>query len=148
LNHEGHEGHEEHEEKDMRLKVPSDLPEDLEELIRAVIGAAIEVHRHLGPGFIESIYEQSLCHELSLRGIKFERQKEIVVNYKGLRISGQRLDILVEGRLILELKSVEEIAPIHVAQLVSYLKSNRLRAGLLINFNVQQLKSGIHRVVV
>jgi GxxExxY protein len=132
----------------MRLKVASDLREDLEELICTVIGAAIEVHRHLGPGFIETIYEQSLCHELSLRGVKFERQKEIIINYKGLKMPGQRLDILVEGRLILELKSVEEIAPIHVAQLISYLKSTKLRAGLLINFNVQQLKSGIHRVVV
>jgi GxxExxY protein len=132
----------------MRMKIASDLPEELEELIRTVIGAAIEVHRHLGPGFIESIYEPSLSHELSLRGIKFERQKSIIINYKGLKISGQRLDILVEGQLILELKSVEEIAPIHVAQLISYLRSTKLRAGLLINFNVQQLKSGIHRVVV
>jgi GxxExxY protein len=132
----------------MRMKVASDLPEELEALIRSVIGAAIEVHRHLGPGFVESIYEQALCHELSLRGVKFERQKEIIITYKGLKISGQRLDILVEGKLILELKSVEQVVAIHVAQLISYLKSTGLRAGLLINFNVQQLKSGIHRVVV
>jgi GxxExxY protein len=130
------------------MKVTSNLPEELEELIRNVIGAAIEVHRHMGPGFIESIYEQALCHELNLRKIKFERQKEIVITYKGFKMSGQRLDILVAGQLILELKSVEQVMPIHVAQLISYLKSTGLRAGLLINFNVQQLKSGIHRVVV
>jgi GxxExxY protein len=132
----------------MSLKVKSDLPKDLEELMHNMIGAAIEVHRHLGPGFIESIYEQALCHELSLRGIKFERQKEIVITYKGFKMAGQRLDILVEGKLILELKSVEQIVPIHIAQLISYLKSTGLRAGLLINFNVQQLRSGIKRVIV
>jgi GxxExxY protein len=132
----------------MKMKVASNLPEELEELIRTVIGAAIEVHRHLGAGFIEGIYEQALCHELNLRGITFERQKEITIVYKGLKMSGQRLDILVEAQLILELKAVEQIMPLHVAQLISYLKSTGLRAGLLINFNVQQLKSGIHRVVV
>lgn len=132
----------------MKMRIESPLPEDLEDLIRRVIGAAIEVHRHLGPGFLESICEQALCHELELRSVAFERQKEIVVSYKALEMRGQRLDLLVAGKLIVELKSVEQLAPIHTAQVLSYLKSTKLNAGLLINFNVWQLKDGLRRVVV
>lgn len=132
----------------MRLKVESDLPDDQEELIRQTIGAAIEVHRLLGPGFLESIYEQALCHELSMRGIAYERQKEIIVPYKNVHLTGQRLDILVAKKLILELKAVEQIIPIHEAQLLSYLKSTGLRAGLIINFNVRRVKDGIRRMVL
>jgi GxxExxY protein len=130
----------------MKMRIDSDLPPELEALIQRVIGAAIEVHRHLGPGFIEGIYEQALCHELYLRGIAFERQKVIVVSYKGMTLPGQRLDILVEDRLILELKSVEEIAPLHIAQVASYVKATGLKIGLIINFNVKQLRDGIKRV--
>jgi GxxExxY protein len=132
----------------MKMRLETDLPEDLEELIRKVIGAAIDVHRQLGPGFIESIYEQALCYELDLREIKYERQKEIVIPYKQIKLIGQRLDMLVEGQILLELKAIEQIAPIHEAQLLSYLKSTGLRAGLIINFNVKQLKYGIKRIVV
>ena len=123
------------------------MPADLEELISSVIGAAIEVHRHLGPGFLESIYEQALCFELIERDISFERQKEIAVPYKGNRLTGQRLDLLVGARLVVELKAVEQILPIHEAQTLSYLKALGLRAGLLLNFNVKQLKYGIKRLV-
>lgn len=130
----------------MPLRIESSLPEELEDLIRRVIGAAIEVHRHLGTGFLESIYERALCLQFQLRNIRFENQKEIAVPYKTFSISGQRLDLLVEGILILELKAVDAIAPIHEAQLLSYPKSTGLRAGLLINFNVQQLKMGIKRL--
>lgn len=132
----------------MALRVPTNLPPDLETLITRVIGAAIEVHRQLGPGFLESVYERTLCHELDLRGIRYEWQKEITVHYKELMIPGQRLDLLVDERLIVELKAVEELAPIHQAQVLSYLKSTGLRAGLLINFNVELLKSGIRRLVL
>lgn len=132
----------------MPLRIESSLPQELEELTGRVIGAAIEVHRHLGPGFLESIYEKALCFEFQLRNIRFENQKEITVPYKTFSLSGQRLDLLVEGLLILELKAVDAIAPIHEAQLLSYLKSTGLRAGLLINFNVQQLKMGIRRMVL
>ncbi|MHC5038390.1 MAG: GxxExxY protein [Planctomycetota bacterium] len=129
------------------MRIDSPLPEDLEDLIQKVIGAAIEVLKNLGPGFLESVYERALCHELEIQNIRFERQKEISIEYKGLEIAGHRIDILIGERLILELKAVEEIAPIHEAQLLSYLKSTELRAGLIINFNVRKLKDGIRRMV-
>ncbi len=132
----------------MKMKLDSNLPDDLETLVRNVIGAAIEVHRHLGPGFLENIYEQALCYELSTRGITFERQKEIVVPYKNIAISGQRLDIVVEGQVIVELKTVEQLLPLHEAQILSYLKSTGMKVGLLMNFNVKQLKTGIKRMVM
>jgi len=123
------------------------IPEDDEELARKVIGAAIEVHRALGPGFLESIYQRALCHELTLLAIPFECKKEILVPYKGIQIPGQRLDVLIAGRIILELKTVEAFAPIHQAQLISYLKATGLRLGFLINFKVQVLKDGIKRII-
>jgi GxxExxY protein len=123
------------------------IPEEDEELARRVIGAAIEVHRLLGPGFLESIYRQALCHELSLQGIPFEYEKELLVLYKDIQIPGQRFDILVAGRIVLELKTVETIAPIHQAQLLSYLKATGLRLGFVINFKVLVLKDGIKRLV-
>ena len=132
----------------MKMKLESNLPNELETLVRNVIGAAIEVHRHLGPGFLENIYEQALCYELSTRGITFERQKEIVVPYKNISISGQRLDIVVEGQVIVELKTVEQLLPLHEAQILSYLKSTGMKVGLLMNFNVKQLKTGIKRMVM
>jgi GxxExxY protein len=123
------------------------IPDADEELARRVIGAAIEVHRLLGPGFLESIYRRALCHELSLQGIPFEYEKELVVAYKDIQIPGQRFDVLVSGRILLELKTVEAFAPIHQAQLLSYLKATGLRLGFLINFKVLVLKDGIKRLV-
>jgi len=123
------------------------IPAEDEELAHQIIGAAIEVHRVLGPGFLESIYERALCHELTLRGVPFQRQTDLIVRYKDLDIPGQRLDLLVGGRVIIDLKTVESFAPIHVAQLLSYLKTTGLRLGLLINFRVLVLKDGIERVV-
>ena len=105
------------------------------------------MHRLLGPGFLESVYERALAYELQLRGLDVERQKDILVPYKDIRIEGQRLDILVGWRVIVELKAVEAIAPIHQAQLLSYLKATGPRLGLLINFNVMVLKDGIKRRV-
>jgi GxxExxY protein len=119
----------------------------VDELARAVIGAAIEVHRQLGPGFLESVYEEALCVELATGEIAFERQKEISVIYKGLQIGRQRIDLLVGQALIVELKTVEELAEIHKTQMISYLKATNLLLGLLINFNVPVLKNGIQRVV-
>jgi GxxExxY protein len=123
------------------------IPAEDEELARKVIGAAIEVHRLLGPGFLESIYRRALCHELSLLGIPYEEEKPILVPYKDIRTPGQKLDILVSSRIILELKTVEEFAPIHLAQLISYLKATGLRLGFLINFKTEVLKNGLKRVV-
>ena len=119
------------------------------ELTHQIIGAAIEVHRLLGPGLLESTYEECLCHELCQREIPFERQKPVPVVYKGVKLDcGYRLDLLVAGRIILELKSVESLAPIHDSVLITYLKLSGHRIGLLINFNVQILKKGIRRLVV
>jgi GxxExxY protein len=123
------------------------IPEEEEELARRVLGAAIEVHRLLAPGFLESIYRRALCHELSLRGLPFEFEQELLVPYKSIQIPGQRFDILVAGRILLELKTVEALAPIHQAQLLSYLKATGLRLGFLINFKGLVLKDGIKRLV-
>ena len=123
------------------------IPQQDEEIAKAVIGAAIEVHRELGPGFLENVYRKALAYELSLRGLAVEQEKTILVPYKDIQIPGQRLDLLVGGRLIVELKCVEEFAPIHQAQLLSYLKATGLRLGLLVNFKTQALKDGIQRMV-
>lgn len=123
------------------------IPEQDEVLAKKIIGAAIEVHRELGPGFLESIYRKAMAYELSLQRIQVEEEKEIYVPYKDTQIPGQRLDLRVGGRVIVELKCVEEFAPIHQAQLISYLKCTQLRLGLLINFKTQRLKDGIQRIV-
>jgi len=120
---------------------------DINDLTREVISAAIEVHKTLGPGLLESAYEQCLCHEFDLRGISYERQKELPVEYKGVKLDcGYRLDVLVENRLIVELKACESLEKIHEAQLLTYLKLTNIRIGLLINFNVPVLKDGIKRI--
>ncbi|MGE5254756.1 MAG: GxxExxY protein [Planctomycetaceae bacterium] len=120
---------------------------DINSLTSSVIAAAIEVHKTLGPGLLESTYEECLCHELGLREISFERQKELPIEYKGIRLDcGYRLDIIVESQLILELKACESLLPIHQAQLLTYLKLTGLKVGLLINFNVPILKDGIKRI--
>ncbi len=114
-----------------------------------VIGCAIEVHRHLGPGLLESTYEQCLAHELSLKAIKFKLQHPLPVIYKDTHLDcGYRIDLLVENDLILELKSVEALKGIHEAQLLTYMKLACVRKGLLINFNVKKLKDGIRRFVL
>jgi len=115
---------------------------------REIIGAAIEVHRHLGAGLLESACEECLCKELEIRDIVFKRQKPLAVVYKGITLDcGYKLDIVVEGKVILELKSVNKIEPIHEAQLLTYLKLTDFKLGILINFNVPILKDGIKRIV-
>ena len=121
---------------------------DINEISRNVIGAAIDVHRELGPGLLESAYESCLCHELTLRGIKYARQNAISVKYKGVSLEcGYRMDLLVEDKIVVELKSIDKFLPIHEAQLISYLKLSNCAVGLLINFNVLILKHGIKRKV-
>ena len=113
-----------------------------------VIGAAIEVHRQLGPGLLESAYKECLAREFLIRGINFEKEKPLPVEYKGVKLEcGYRLDFLVEKLIVLEIKAVEAIAPIHEAQLVTYLKLGGWHLGLLINFNVLILKDGIRRKI-
>ena len=115
-------------------------------LTHAVIGAAIEVHRVLGPGLLESIYEEALCHEFSLRGIRFERQKAVEVRYKDISIKGQRLDLLVEDSLIVEIKSLGTLPAVAMSQVLSYLRATGLHRALLINFGERLLKDGINRI--
>jgi len=115
----------------------------------AVIGAAIEVHRHLGPGLLESGYEACLCRELELRQISFEQQKPLPLKYKGQSVDcGYRLDLVVEGLVVVEVKAVDALLPIHEAQLLTYLRLTGLRLGLLLNFNVPILAQGIRRIVL
>ena len=122
---------------------------ELNRVTSDVIGAAIEVHRQLGPGLLESSYRECLCRELVLRSIPFEREKPLPLTYKGIHLGcGYRLDLLVSGSIVVEVKSVEVLAPIHDAQLITYLRIGGCRVGLLINFNVAVLKSGIHRRIL
>ena len=122
--------------------------EEIDSLSNKIIGAAIEVHRLLGPGLLESAYEECLSKELDIRGIKVKRQVILPIEYKGIKIeSAYRLNLLVEDKIILELKSVAAIEPIHESQLLTYLKLTKLWLGLVINFNVPLLKDGIKRIV-
>jgi len=117
-----------------------------EDLTREIIGAAIEVHKTVGPGLLEGVYEECLCHELQIRKLNFERQKPIPLVYKDAKLDcGYRLDLLVEGRIVVELKSVDGLGPIHEAIVLTYLKLSGHHLGLLINFNVTLLKDGIKR---
>jgi GxxExxY protein len=120
-----------------------------DELSRKIIGAAIEVHRHLGPGLLEEAYEECLCRELELRGIPFQRQFPVNIEYKGVTLdSAYRIDVLVADLVLIECKAVDKLAPIHDAQLLTYLRLYRRWLGLLINFNVPVLKDGIQRRVL
>jgi len=113
-----------------------------------IIGAAIEVHRQLGPGFLESVYEDALCIEFEMRGIKYKRQVGIDIGYKGKTIKGQRLDLLVEDMVIVENKAVAKILEVHEMVLISYLKATKLRIGLIINFHETILTKGIKRILL
>ena len=120
-----------------------------EHLTGSIIGAAIDVHRELGPGLLESTYEECFCHELHLRTLKFQRQLDLPVAYKGLKLDcGYRMDVVVEDVVLVELKSIEQILPVHQAQLLTYLRLSGKKVGLLINFNVAVLKNGIIRRVL
>jgi GxxExxY protein len=119
------------------------------EITHAIIGAAIEVHKRLGPGLLESAYEECLLHELRTRNLSVERQKGLPVIYKEVKLDcGYRLDLLVEGKVVVELKSVENLAPIHEAIILTYLRLSGQKIGLLINFNVTVLKDGVRRFIV
>jgi len=119
------------------------------DITHEIIAAAMEVHRALGPGLLESAYEECLCRELTLRGLFFERQRSLQVEFKGMRLDcGYRLDLLVEDKVVVEVKAVESLLPIHEAQLLTYLRLGGWKVGLLINFNTALLKQGIRRRVL
>lgn len=121
---------------------------EVDAIARAVVDAAVEVHRLLGPGYAETVYEAALCHELGLRGLAYERQALVRVRYKDIPVGEGRLDLVVENLVIVELKAVPTLAPVHIAQVISYLKATRRSLGLLLNFGGQYMKSGIRRVVL
>ena len=120
-----------------------------EELSKEIIGAAIEVHKLLGPGLLESAYEDCMVYELKIKGLNLERQKAVPVVYKSIKLDcGYRLDILVENKIIIEIKSIDAMAPVHEAQILTYMKFSGVNVGLLINFNVTILKNGLKRYVL
>jgi GxxExxY protein len=122
--------------------------EDIDKITQAIIGAAIQVHQTLGPGLLESAYEPCLAYELGVLGLKVETQKPLPLVYKSVKLDcGYRLDLLVEEKVIVEIKSVDQVMPIHQAQVLSYLKLSGFKVGLLINFNVKLLKNGIQRII-
>jgi GxxExxY protein len=118
---------------------------DANRLTESIIGAAIEVHRHLGPGLLEAIYEEALIHELGLRGVDCERQKQVDVTYKGKAIKGQRIDLIVGGTVLVEVKAASEVPAFADAQVLTYMRVTGLGVGLLINFNVPRLVDGLKR---
>ena len=132
---------------DFRRRGDAGVDEETERLAAAVIGAAIEVHREMGPGMPEISYKLALCHELELRGIRHRSEVPLAIVYKGKSVGETRIDILVADRLVLELKAIESLAPVHRAQLLTYLQLTKLKLGLLINFNVPVLKDGVKRVI-
>jgi GxxExxY protein len=129
------------------LSVVSSLSPELEKLIRRTIGVSLDVHRELGSGMSEGVYAAALRLELPARGIAFESEKLLPVRYRGQLIGHHRVDLFVDARLVVEVKSVESLHPVHVAQVVTYLRLTGARAGLLVNFNVPLLKQGIKRIV-
>lgn len=122
-----------------------ELPEALNRLSERIIGCAIEVHRALGPGLLERIYQEAMEHELGLQGLAFGRQVPVTMRYKGIELVGQRLDLVVEKLVVIELKAVENVIDVHLAQLVGYMRAGEYPLGLVINFNVPALRLGIHR---
>jgi len=146
-NHEGHEDHEDSFSQPFGVRLPSPLSPEAERVMSETIGAAIAVHRELGPGFIESIYRKAMCIELETRNLAYEKERSIRVTYRGVEIPGQRVDFIVESLIVMEIKAVTRLDQVHRAQLISYLKTTGLHGGLLINFRVPLLKDGIRRVV-
>ena len=131
-----------------RLQVSSPLSEETEAVVTRVIGCAINVHKTLGPGFLESIYQKAMCIELRAEGLKFESERPVIVEYRGVKIPGQRIDLIVEKQVVLELKAIRRFDEIHRAQVLSYLRTTGLRIGLLLNFRVAILPHGLRRVVL
>lgn len=129
------------------LRIKSPLSDETESIATAVLGCCVEVHKVLGPGFREPIYSEALCYELKSRGLAFEREKSIQVAYKGINIPGQRVDLIVGAQVLVELKAIDKLAPVHKAIVTSYLKTTGLRLGLLINFRAPTLVGCIKRII-
>ena len=151
MNHKEHEEHkerkDEHKEEERKREHYEPLAPEVEAAVRDVIGAGIAVHSALGPGFMEVVYDRALLIELRHRGRRAERQKAIEIGYRGELVCRHRLDLIVEGVVVVEVKAVKKLRPIHQAQLLSYLKASGCRVGLLMNFNVRRFVNGLQRFV-
>jgi GxxExxY protein len=132
----------------MQMRIQSRLSEEEELVGREVIACALAVHRDLGPGYLESFYRKAMCIEFRARALAFETEKAVDVRYRGELLGTHRIDLVVQGLVIVELKAVEALDPVHRKQVVSYLKATKLRLGLLINFDAELLKQGLKRVVL
>src|SRR5688572_1380172 len=148
MNHDKHEGHEDGPSRGYRMRLASPLSPEADRAMTETIGCAIRVHRALGPGFLESIYKKAMHAELAATGLSYESERPVRVKYREIEIPGQRVDLIVERLIVVELKSVVRLDEIHRAQLISYLRTTGLRGGLLINFRVAVLHSGLKRVVL
>lgn len=154
MNHDKHEGHEEdegHEEPSLlryRMRLASPLSPEAEHVMSETIGCAIRVHRELGPGLLESIYRSALQIELTTTGLSYETERPVCIKYRNVDLHGQRVDLIVDGLVVAELKCVVRLNDVHRAQLLSYLRATGLRGGLLINFHVPVLRSGLKRIVL
>jgi GxxExxY protein len=151
MDHEGNSKHEAHEEKPgtrFHMRRDSPLSPEADRMMTHVIGCAIAVHRALGPGFLESIYQRAMCVELGARGLSYEVERPVRVAYRGVEIPGQRVDLIVGGLIVVELKAVVRLDRVHVGQVISYLKTTGLRGGLLINFRVPILVKGLKRIIL
>jgi GxxExxY protein len=154
MNHEAHDENEAHEDglpapsKPYSMRLPSPLSPEAEEAMSQTIGCALRVHRELGPGFRESIYRRAMYLELKAAGLLFEYDLPVLVRYRGVELTGQRVDLIVDRQIVVELKSVARLDEVHRAQLISYMRTTGLRGGLLINFRVPLLVRGLKRVVL
>jgi GxxExxY protein len=149
IDHESTKNTKTHEEEGVcMLRVTTPLSDEVERLVHDTIGCCIAVHRALGPGLLETIYSRAIALELAAAGIAFEREKSYAVTYRGELLHEQRLDFVVGGAIVLEIKAVEHLVPIHDVQLVNYMRIARVRAGLLMNFNVVVLKDGLKRKIL
>lgn len=146
--HDEHDENDEHDGYRFKMRLPSPLSDEEERVMTRVIDCAMAVHKKLGPGFLESIYQNAMVAELPKAGVVFECQKPIDVVYDGLTIKGQRVDLVVEGVVVVELKAVQRFEAVHRAKVISYLRTMGLRAGLLINFQVALLHQGLKRIVL
>jgi GxxExxY protein len=130
------------------LRIPSPLSDELELLVTKTIGCCVAVHKELGPGLLETVYARAVRIELGLSGMTFDSERIVPISYRGVYLCNQRLDLIVQEQIIVELKSVERLNPVHRAQVVSYLRTTGLRIGLLVNFNVSAIQEGLRRVIL
>ena len=149
--HEGHddsEGHEHHSSRAYRMRLPSPLTPEAERVMSETIGCAIQVHRELGPGLLESIYRSAMQIELMEKGLSHETERPVCIRYRDVELRGQRVDLIVENLIVVELKGVAKLNEVHRAQVLSYLRATGLRGGLLINFHESVLRKGLKRIVL